>query len=164
VEHGTALITISRFTHAHSIFCSCGKKLSVPDISAGKQVKCPGCQAVTRVPDTAAGEPAPVAASEPARQKRVGAGAAPQDRPDEKKTPKKSGCGMLVLIAVGLVLLTLIGAALLVGAFFMGVHKPFVADVKAKGNAKDDDNDNGPFVKRIDESDSPLREFVEPWA
>ena len=141
--------------------CSCGKKLSVPDTSAGKLVKCPGCHAVTRVPDTAAGEPAPVAATKPVKRPRAGADDLAQDRPDKLKTPKKTGCGMvLVLLAVGLVLLISIGAALIGGFFYLDLHKPFVTDAGPKGAPKDDD-DNVLLVKKINESDPPLREFAD---
>ena len=34
-----------------NLSCSCGKKLSVPDEYAGKQVKCPGCESIIGVPE-----------------------------------------------------------------------------------------------------------------
>jgi phage FluMu protein Com len=42
---------------------SCGKKLKVPDTAAGKKVKCPGCEAVIRIPASEAA----TAASPPER-------------------------------------------------------------------------------------------------
>ncbi len=48
---------------------SCGKKLQVPDSTAGKRVKCPGCQAVLDVPRPGVmeTEPAGIAESRPSR-------------------------------------------------------------------------------------------------
>ena len=75
---------------------SCGKKLQVPDSTAGKRVKCPGCQAVLVVPSAGVmeTEPAGIAESRPSR-------AEVDDAPEAGDSGKKPCpmCGEMIAAA-----------------------------------------------------------------
>lgn len=142
-----------------TLSCGCGKRLAVKDELAGKKIKCPGCQAVVRVPAApgadaggapplrpvraAAAEdddalPAATVARKPAR---VSAGQGPARGERETRRGKPGSKKMLFVVLGGVALLVVCS----VGAFFLfrGFSAPadqlltVPAEVKDKWSASD---------------------------